>query len=115
MQALGLPCAMQDKSIDGALLALRKEIIRSDGKGLKHVEALLALRGVPAPRVLPAKRVDVAKRGGARRFILRALRAGPRPPAELVGLVRAWKPDVPRGWPAGALRKCSARCRRRGW
>ena len=86
---------MLDKSIDGALLALRKRIIREGGKGLEHVEALLALRGVPAPRVLPPKRRDVAKRGETRRVLLGALRSGPRTLAELVDVVQAWKPDVP--------------------
>ena len=49
---------MLDKSMDGARLALRKGIIRGDGAGLEHVEALLALRRVTLPRVLPAKRAD---------------------------------------------------------
>jgi hypothetical protein len=92
---LGYPATMLDKSIDGALLALRKQIIRESKPGREHVEALLALRGVPAPRVLPAKRGDVAKRWETRRFVLRAFKDGPTPLAELVGLVRAWKPDVP--------------------
>ena len=54
---------MQDKSIDGALLALRKQIIRGDSEGLSHVEALLALREVHMPAVLPAKREDAARKG----------------------------------------------------
>jgi hypothetical protein len=86
---------MLDKSIDGALLALRKRIIRGHGEGLEHVEALLALRGVAAPRVLPPKRGDVAKRGEARRVLLGALRNGPRTLAQMVDVVREWKPDVP--------------------
>jgi len=54
---------MQDKSINGALLALRKQIIRGDLDGLAHVEALLVLRGADLPAVLPAKRQDAAAAG----------------------------------------------------
>ena len=64
---------MQDKSIDGALLALRKQIIRGDIDGLAHVEALLALRGVHMPAVLPAKRKDVAGKGVMAAIILEVL------------------------------------------
>ena len=70
---------MQDKSINGALLALRKQIIRGDLDGLAHVEALLAMRGVPMPAVLPAKRRDVARKGHMAAMILEALRHGPKP------------------------------------
>ena len=37
---------MQDKTISNALLALRKQIIRGDGKELAQVERLLRMRGV---------------------------------------------------------------------
>ncbi|MTJ05746.1 MAG: hypothetical protein FH759_13765, partial [Sediminimonas qiaohouensis] len=40
---------MQDRTIDNALLALRKEIVRHGRDGLDHVEALLTLRGVELP------------------------------------------------------------------
>ncbi len=69
---------MLDKSIDGALLALRKQIIRGNGEGLKHVEALLAVRDVPMPRVLPAKGPDVAGKGQMAALALKALRDGPK-------------------------------------
>ena len=76
---------MQDKTINNALLALRKQIIRGDGDGLAQVEKLLDLRGVDMPRVLPAKRPDVARRGQARQVILDALRSSPMGLRELIG------------------------------
>ena len=54
---------MQDKTISNALLALRKQIIRGDSDGLAQVETLLRMRSVDMPRVLPAKRSDVARKG----------------------------------------------------
>jgi hypothetical protein len=86
---------MLDKSIDGALLALRKQIIRGDGAGLEHVEALLALRGVALSRVRAPWREDVGRRGETRRVLLRALADGPRTAPQLAAVVRAWKPDLP--------------------
>lgn len=41
---------MQEKTINNALLALRRQIIRGDGENLAHVEALLRARGVEPPR-----------------------------------------------------------------
>jgi hypothetical protein len=67
---------MQDKTIDGALLALRKQIIREKREGLAHVEALLALRGVHMPAVLPAKRKDVAGKGVSLRLFWNRYRTG---------------------------------------
>jgi len=69
---------MQDKSVNSALLALRKQIIRGDLDGLAHVEALLAMRGVAMPAVLPAKRPDVVRRGHMAVMIPNALRDGPK-------------------------------------
>ena len=68
---------MQDKTIDSALLALRKHIIRGDLDGLEHVEALLTARGVAMPRVMAAKRPDVARRGYMRLCITAAIKDGP--------------------------------------
>lgn len=87
---------MQDKSIDGALLALRKQIIRGDQDGLEHVEALLRLRGVPMPRILPGKRSDVARRGHMRVWILGALRDGPKTLQEVTDWIAEKTPHVPR-------------------
>ncbi len=74
---------MQDKSINSALLALRKQIVRGKLDGLAQVEILLAMRGVTLPRVLPAKRPDVARRGEVRRKICDAFHTGAKTRAEL--------------------------------
>ena len=85
---------MQDKSIDGALLALRKNIIRGNLDGLAHVEVLLTLRGVHMPAVLPAKKADVAKCGQMTRLVREALRGGPMTAMALTGIVVAARPEI---------------------
>jgi len=85
---------MQDKSIDGALLALRKQIIRGDLDGLAHVEALLTLRGVHMPAVLPAKRKDVAGKGHMAIWIMQALADGPLPFRGVVDRVATHRPEL---------------------
>lgn len=66
---------MLDKTIDSALLNLRKQIIRGDGKGRDHVEALLRLRDVPMPRVPKPSKHKSRQLG---RSIIAALRDDPR-------------------------------------
>jgi hypothetical protein len=85
---------MQDKSVDGALLALRKQIIRGDSEGLAHVEALLTLRGVYMPAVLPAKRKDVAGKGIMTAIILDVLSDAPLPLSEIVAHVIARRSEL---------------------
>lgn len=68
---------MQDRTIDNALLALRKQIIRGGLDGLEPVEALLVLRGINPPRVLPPWRENKARGYEVRRIILQALQGGP--------------------------------------
>lgn len=85
---------MQDKSIDGALLALRKQIIREKRDGLAHVEALLSLRGVHMPTVLPAKRKDVAGKGIMTAIVLEALNDGPLQLQQIVAHVAARRPEL---------------------
>ena len=85
---------MLDKSINGALLALRKQIIRGNLEGLGHVEALLTMRGVPIPAVLPAKNANVALRGHARALICEALRDGPKTRREIVAYVVTKRPEL---------------------
>ena len=86
---------MQNKRINGALLALRKRIIRGKLDGLEHVEALLTTRGVHMPAVLPAKNANVACRGQVRHILCEALRDGPKTRAELVRYVAAKRPALP--------------------
>lgn len=86
---------MQDRTIDNALLALRKQIIREGGEGQDHVEALLQMRGVDMPRVLPSKRKDVAGKGLMTRLALEALRGGPKPLREVVSHVARHRPELP--------------------
>ena len=85
---------MQDRSIDGALLALRKNIIRGGLEGLPHVEALLGLRGVPMPRVMPVKLPDAARRGLMRLIVMDALRGGPMTLADLSRHVVTKRPEL---------------------
>ena len=85
---------MQDKSIDCALLALRKTIIRGNLDGLAHVEALLSLRNVHMPAVLPAKKADVAKCGQMTRLVREALRGGPMTAMALTGIVAAARSEI---------------------
>ncbi len=62
--------------------------------GLEHVEALLALRGVPLPRVLPAKRPDAARMGAMRRLLLAQLQSGPKTMRELADHVAAHRREL---------------------
>ena len=84
---------MQDKTIDNALLALRKQIIRGDLDGLGYVEALLRLRGVDMPRVKPARRKDVARKGLMTLLVLDILRDGPKPLREIAARVAEARPE----------------------
>ncbi len=85
---------MQDRTINAALLLLRARIIRGDGAGREHVEALLSLRGVPLPRVWPGPRSDAASKGTMQRMLLAALKDGPKTRGELVALVAAQRPGL---------------------
>lgn len=105
---------MQDKSIDGALLALRKQIIRGDGDGLAHVEALLSLRGVHMPAVLPAKRKDVAGKGVMTAIILEALCDGPKPLPAIVAHVADRRPKLDPEFAYGRTVRVLCKMKRRG-
>jgi len=61
---------MQDKTINNVLLALRRQIIRDEGNGLDHVEALLRDRDVSIPR---AVQISPMSRGECRRLMLSIL------------------------------------------
>jgi len=105
---------MLDKSIDGALLALRKQIIRGDEAGLEHVEALLEARGVPMPRVMPAKRKDAARRGHMRLLVLSALRERHMRVPEIAAHVSARRPELAPEAAYHRAGQCLARLKREG-
>lgn len=105
---------MQDKSINGALLALRKQIIREKRDGLAHVEALLALRGVHMPAVLPAKCKDVAGKGVMTDIILEALKDGPLPLPQIVAHVVARRPELGTEFAYGRTVRVLVKMKRRG-
>lgn len=86
---------MLDKSIDGALLALRKQIIREGQEGLAEVETLLRLRGVPMPRVMQPKAANTARRYHMRLMVQDALKDGPRTRKQIVAHIAPMRPDVP--------------------
>ena len=75
---------MLDKTIDSALINLRKQIIRGDLDGLEHVNALLVTRGV-YPGILPPsyRRFTQSKRGDTKRAIIAALTDGPKRPSDV--------------------------------
>jgi hypothetical protein len=85
---------MQDKSINKALLALRKAMIQDNLDGLGYVKALIVLRGVELPRVM-VRCAPVAKRNAMRRLVRDALRSGPMTRKQLVDFVSKERPDVP--------------------
>jgi len=87
---------MQDKTIDSALLELRKQIIRGNGQSQDAVETLLAMRGVDMPPVNRGHRPDVAKRYQMRLWITKALKDGPQTLQELTDHIADRTPDVPR-------------------
>lgn len=75
---------MLDKTIDSALLNLRRQIIRGNLDGLEHVNALLVQRGLD-PAALPkvGKLVVQSKRGVTKRAVIAALGDGPKRPNEI--------------------------------
>lgn len=78
---------MQDKTINNALLALRKV----GGQQGKLAEVLLDMRGVELPKYYQTK---PAKRGQAARFVLNALRDGPKTCPEIADMLD--RPDLGR-------------------
>lgn len=72
---------MQNRTINNALLALRRQIIRENGEGQDHVETLLELRSVPIPK--PCAYRGAFKPKEVKRAILSALSDGPKSGPEL--------------------------------
>ena len=86
---------MQDRTIDNALLALRKQIVLADGKGQEQVEALLAMRGVPLPGVRRRGRPP-GRWGQISRLVLTALSDGPMTLQQLTDYVDQRMPLITR-------------------
>src|SRR6056297_2074461 len=86
---------MQDRTIDNALLALRKQIIRDSLDGLDHVEALLQMRKVSGPFVMRPKPKDAARRGRMSALVLSALAEGGKTLPEVSGYVHQHRPELP--------------------
>ena len=88
---------MLDKSIDAALVELRRQIVRGGLEGKEHVEALLIARGValrPMSRQLVAVRLP---RNYLRRMILAALKGGPMTGPAIAAMVTAKSPQIAPG------------------
>ena len=69
---------MLDKSINGALIKLRAQIIMGGLDGLVHVEALLVARGVGLPRVPRPLASNTMPRRAMSALLTQALREGPK-------------------------------------
>lgn len=82
---------MQDRTIDNALLALRRQIIHGGGEGLEQVEHLLRLRGVPMPRT----QANVARRGQMQHLVLAAVSEGHRTRPAITAYVVEHRADIP--------------------
>ena len=85
---------MLDKSIDAALVELRRQIVRGGLEGQEHVEALLIARGValrPVTRQLVAVRLP---RNYLRWMILAALRDGPMTGPAIAAMVMERTPQI---------------------
>ena len=81
---------MQDKTINNALLELR----RMGGTQGKLAETLLELRGVPLPRVCK-QRFKSFERNELRELVFAALADGPKLGGQIVAYAVTQRPDVP--------------------
>lgn len=90
---------MQDKTINNALLDLRKE----GGEVRDLAERLLALRGVNRlPRIQRPPRFKPARRGVMPAIVMDALRDGPKGLPEVAEWVKCKRPDL--DWQASYTR-----------
>src|SRR6056297_1386858 len=105
---------MQDRTIDSALLALRKQIIRDSLDGLDHVEALLQMRGVDAPRVMPPKPKNSARRGHMTALVLNALAEGGKTLPEVARCVHQRRPGLPYSAAYARTGQALAKLKKRG-
>jgi hypothetical protein len=105
---------MLDKTIDSALLNLRKRIMRGGGDGLAHVERLLTMRGVDMPAVLPAKKPDAARRGHMRALIFEALRDGPQRRSAIGQHIAKHRPEISPDQALARLDQCLWKMKKAG-
>ena len=80
---------MQGRTINNALLALRKQ----GGPQGRIAEGLLLMRGIPLPRLTEFKQM---RRGQTARLVLDALEDGPKTCPEICDLLETEQPDLPR-------------------
>lgn len=80
---------MQDKTINNALLALRKQ----GGTQGKLADVLLDMRGVEPPRFYQNK---PSKRGQAAKFVLSVLQEGPKTCPQIADVLAQDRPDLAR-------------------
>ena len=78
---------MQDRTINNALLALRKQ----GGPQGKIAEALLDMRNVPLPKHIQDQPFG---RGETKHILLSALQSGPKTYAQLGEAIRQARPDI---------------------
>ncbi len=79
---------MQDRTINNALLALRRE----GGSQAKLADVLLEMRGIP----LPVMQFEPMARGEAARLVLGELKRGPVTCPQIADLIGIDRPDLPR-------------------
>lgn len=82
---------MQDRTINNALLALRRKIITGGFEGQEHVDALLAERGVETPTIY---HMNAASRGAMAELVLACLQDGPKTMRELAAYVAERRPEI---------------------
>ena len=93
---------MQNRTIDNALLALR----RQGGAQSKLAEVLLDMRGVEIPT---RQQLAPMKRGQAAKFVLTRLQDGPKRCPEIADVLQKERPDLRREL---VLQRCfTALCR----
>ena len=105
---------MQDKSINNALLALRRQIIRENLDGLEHVETLLRLRSVPMPHV-PPKRHAQARNGRMRLCLMEGIAEGHDTTRALAAYVQTRRPELSRQDAYTRTSLALAKMRKAGW
>lgn len=87
---------MQAKSINNALLRVRRDAYGRDAEAFHNAEALLRLRGVDLESQPLLRRYTIERfaNGKMRRVIVSALRDGPKTMREIAQAVHAAKPDI---------------------